>query len=68
MRPSTSAGVQAKIEAASMVSVDDEPREWNFEYFNRAVNEMKAGSTSVGSIVAAMIYQIEEQNKAVSKI
>lgn len=47
-----------------MVSVDDEPREWNFEYFNRAVNEMKAESTSVGSIVAAMIYQIEEQNKA----
>lgn len=24
---------------------------------------MKAESTSVGSIVAAMIYQIEEQNK-----
>jgi hypothetical protein len=39
-----------------MVSVDDEPRDWNFEYFNRAVNEMKAESTSVGSIVAAMIY------------
>jgi hypothetical protein len=36
--------------------VDDDPREWNFEYFNRAVSEMKAEDTSVGSILAAMIY------------
>lgn len=62
-RPGTSATARQKIDTAAAMSVDDDPKEWNFEFFNRAVNDMKAESTSVGSILAAMIYQIEEQNK-----
>jgi hypothetical protein len=32
------------------------------------MQEMKSGATSVGSIMAAMIYQIEEENKGESNI
>lgn len=64
-RPGTSNSARAKIETAAAMSVDDDPKEWNFVYFNRAVNDMKAESASAGSILAAMIYQIEEQNKSV---
>ena len=46
------------------MSVDDEHKEWDFEHYNRVVNEMNPESTSVGSILASMVYQIEEQNKA----
>lgn len=59
-RPSTAQGIQAKIEAAQAVSCDDEARDWNFEHFSRVVNDMKPECTSVGSIMSAMIYQIEE--------
>lgn len=38
--------------------MDDEPKSWNFDYFNRAVNEMQSASTNVGTIMAAIIYQI----------
>jgi hypothetical protein len=37
-------------------SVDDEQKEWNFEHFERVVNDMKSTDTSVGSILAAMVY------------
>jgi hypothetical protein len=36
--------------------VDDEPKEWNFSYFHRAVNEMSPEVSSVGSIMAALVY------------
>ena len=62
-RPSTAQATQAKIEAAQSVSIDDETRNWNFDNFHRVINEMSAESTSVSSIMAAMVYQIEEQNK-----
>ena len=42
------------------MSCDDEARDWNFEHFSRVVNDMKPECTSVGSIMSAMIYQIEE--------
>ena len=37
-------------------SVDDEPKDWNFVYFQRVVSEMQSENTSVGSILAAMVY------------
>ncbi len=42
--------------------MDDEPRNWDFSHFDRVVSEMHSGSTSVGSILGAMVYQIEKQN------
>jgi hypothetical protein len=54
--------VEAAIKAAGQVSVDDEPKNWDFKHFDRVACEMGSGSTSVGSILAAMIYQIEKQN------
>jgi hypothetical protein len=44
-------------------SQDDDPKDWNFIYFQRVVSEMKTEYTSVGSILAAMIYQIEKANE-----
>ena len=41
-------------------SFDDEARDWNFEAFTRIVNEIEPSSASVGSIMAAMVYQIEQ--------
>ena len=46
-----------------MMGVDDEPKEWDFTHYNKVVSEMKSGSTSVGSVLSAMIFHIEEENK-----
>ena len=46
-----------------MMSVDDEKKEWDFQAFERVVSEMESASTTVGGILGAMIYQIEEANK-----
>ena len=46
-----------------MMSVDDGIREFDFEAFERVMSEMKSGDTTVGGILGAMIYQIEETNK-----
>jgi hypothetical protein len=43
-------------------SADDEPKEWNFSTFVNVFEEMKTANTSVGSIVGAMLYHIEQQN------
>lgn len=59
-RPSTTAEARKKIDAAMGQSVDDEPKEWNFSSFTNVFEEMKTSSTSVGSIVAAMLYHIEQ--------
>ena len=45
------------------MSVDDGIREFDFEAFERVMSEMKSGDTTVGGILGAMIYQIEETNK-----
>jgi hypothetical protein len=54
--------VEAAVKAAGQVSIDDEPKNWDFKHFDRVACEMGSGSTSVGSILGAMIYQIEKQN------
>ena len=46
-----------------MMSVDDGIRNFDFEAFERVMSEMKSGDTTVGGILGAMIYQIEETNK-----
>lgn len=46
-----------------MMGVDDDPKDWDFTHYNRVLQEMQSNSTSVGSILAAMVFQIEEENK-----
>ena len=48
---------------ADLRGVDDQEKDWDFSHYNRVVMEMRCGATSVGSILAAMVYQIEEENK-----
>lgn len=62
-RPTTPLAAKQKIEEAALKSLDDEPRDWHFEHYARVVSEMDAANTSVGSILAAMVYQIEKQNE-----
>jgi hypothetical protein len=38
------------------LGVDDQPKDWNFKHYNRVINEMQSGSTSVGSILSAVIF------------
>lgn len=45
-----------------MQSLDDQHHEWNFEFFNRVTSDMNPQTSSVGTIMAAMVYQIEQQN------
>jgi hypothetical protein len=67
-RPRTGAS-QAEIKdletkkKLAMMGVDDEPKEWDFTHYNKVVSEMQSGSTSVGSVLSAMIFHIEEENK-----
>ena len=46
-----------------MMSIDDQPRNFDFDAYERVVSELKSGDTTVGGILGAMIYQIEETNK-----
>ena len=46
-----------------MASLDDELKKFDFQAFERVMSEMTSGDTSVGGILGAMIYQIEESNK-----
>ena len=50
-----------------VASLDDRKFDWNFDTFEKVVSEMKSSKTTVGSIMAAMIYQIETENKKSSK-
>ena len=44
-------------------SQDDDPsRKWDFFQYRKATSEMDTGSTSVGSILGAMVYQITSNN------
>ena len=45
-----------------MQSLDDQHHEWDFEFFNRVTSDMNPQTSSVGTIMAAMVYQIEQQN------
>lgn len=67
-RPRTGASQSdlAAMEKARQIAgmgVDDEPKNWDFKHYNRVLGEMQSGSTSVGSILAAMTFQIEEENR-----
>jgi hypothetical protein len=42
-----------------MMGVDDEVKEWDFSHYNKVLQDMQSGSTSVGSILSAMVYHIE---------
>jgi hypothetical protein len=60
---SAQSGMDSKmkvLEDASLFSLDDGTKNWDFKHFDRVVGEMEAGSSSVGSILAAMVYQIEK--------
>jgi len=58
LRPSTSSAVnkiEEKLEE-NLLSVDDEQKNWNFSHFTRVMSEMPTETTSVGSILAAMVF------------
>ena len=38
------------------MSIDDQPRNFDFEAYERVMSELKCGDTSVGGILGAMIY------------
>ena len=38
------------------LGVDDQPKNWDFRHYNRVLGEMQSGSTSVGSILAAIVF------------
>lgn len=42
--------------------MDDLPKTWDFQQFEKAVNDMPAETASVGSILSAMVFQIEQAN------
>lgn len=60
-RPKTS--LAARKRKRQMMSIDDQPRNFDFDAFERVMSELKSGDTTVGGILGAMIYQIEETNK-----
>lgn len=68
-RPSTSGSRDASmtqfLKENATRSCDDDNKTWNFQHFERVVNQMSSTSTSVGSILAAMVYQVEKQNEPV---
>ena len=43
-------------------SVDDNPKNFNFKSFERAMTQMDCANTSIGGILSAMIYQVEADN------
>jgi hypothetical protein len=43
--------------------MDDRKVDWHFDSFKKIVSEMDSSKTTVGGIMAAMIYQIEKQSK-----
>lgn len=53
---------EKKPEPKINISLDEQPKNWDFCHYERVVKEMKPENTSVGSILAAMIYQIEKAN------
>lgn len=61
-RPDTSQ-LQKRLEAQKLRSVDDDPKEWDFSAYNKVLSEMKCESASIGSVLAALMFQIEEDNK-----
>lgn len=62
-RPTTPLSTRQKIAEAALVSLDDGQKDWHFEHYSRVVAEMQAANSNVGSILAAMVYQIEKQNE-----
>jgi hypothetical protein len=58
-RTGTSQSELAAMEKARQnanLGVDDQPKNWDFRHYNRVLGEMQSGSTSVGSILAAIVF------------
>lgn len=45
-------------------SKDEEEKEWNFQEMDAVLNEIATKNAGIGGILAAMVYQIEHNNKA----
>ena len=52
------------IKKNRLKSVDDEPKNFKFKSFERAMTQMDCANTSIGGILSAMIYQVEADNSA----
>ena len=44
-------------------SRDDEDKDWNFSQLEKVMAEINSENGTVGNILAAMVYQIANQNK-----
>ena len=44
-------------------SRDEEEKEWSFPHLDKVLAELKPDQSNIGALMAAMIYQIEQQNK-----
>ena len=44
------------------MSMDDQDRNFDFSSYDRAMSQMDSASTSIGGVLAAMVYQIEQDN------
>jgi hypothetical protein len=44
-------------------SLDDRKKTWNFSQYENILSEMNSGTTGVGNILAAIVYQIEKNKK-----
>jgi hypothetical protein len=42
--------------------MDDRKVDWNFQSFKKIVEKMDSSKTTVGSMMAAMVYQIEKNS------
>jgi len=49
-----------------LTSQDDGEKNFCFTAFDRVMTEMDGASTNIGGILAAMVYQIEQDNKKAS--
>ena len=51
------------LKKQKLISQDDGDRNFSFATFDRLMTEMDSASTNIGGILAAMVYQIEQDNK-----
>lgn len=45
-----------------LTSMDDGERNFDFKSLERVMTEMEGATTSIGGILSAMVYQIEQTN------
>lgn len=44
------------------MSVDDQDRNFDFSSYERAMSQMDSATTTIGGVLAAMVYQIQQDN------